>query len=88
MEHLAQHIEALIFSTEHPISLKEIKAALDTTFETTIGNDEILSVIGQMIQRYQEGNFAIEIMEVAEGFHFMSKTSFSCSGRYTPSSDD
>jgi segregation and condensation protein B len=76
MEHLAQHIEALIFSTEHPISLKEIKAALDTTFETTIGNDEITSVIAQLTQRYQEGNFAIEIMEVAEGFHFMSKPAF------------
>jgi segregation and condensation protein B len=76
MEHLAQHIEALIFSTEHPVSIKEIKAALDTTFETTIGNDEIQSVIAQLIQRYQEGNFAIEIVEVAEGFHFMSKPAF------------
>ncbi len=76
MEHLAQHIEALIFSTEHPVSIKEIKAALDSTFETTIGTDEIQSVIAQLMQRYQEGNFAIEIMEVAEGFHFMSKPAF------------
>lgn len=76
MEHLAQHIEALIFSTEHPVSVKEIKAALDATFETNISNNEILSVTAQLIQRYQEGDFAFEIVEVAEGFHFMSKPAF------------
>jgi segregation and condensation protein B len=76
MEHLAQHIEALIFTTEHPVTVKEIKAALDTTFEVNIGNDEILSVIMQLSQRYQEGDFAFEIIEVAEGFHYMTKPAF------------
>lgn len=76
MEHLAQHIEALIFSTEHPISIKEMKLAIEMTFETTIGTDEIQSVIAQLSQRYNEGDYAFEIVEVADGFHFMSKPAF------------
>lgn len=76
MEQLAQHIEALIFATEHPISVKEIKAALDSTFEVNIGNDEILSVIAQLNQRFDEGSYAFEIIEVAEGYQFMTKPAF------------
>lgn len=76
MEFLAQHIEALIFSTEHPISVKEIKSALDLTFEVNISKDEITGTIVKLIQRYQEGDYAFEILEIADGFHFMSKPAF------------
>ena len=76
MEFLAQHIEALIFSTEHPISVKEIKAALDFTFESNISKDEIADSIGQLMQKYQEGDYAFEILEIADGYHFMSKPAF------------
>jgi segregation and condensation protein B len=76
MEFLAQHIEALIFSTEHPISLKEIKSALDLTFETSITKDEIEREIALLVEKFRQGNFAFEIIEIADGYHFMSKPAY------------
>jgi segregation and condensation protein B len=76
MEKLAHHIDALIFTTEHPITLKEIKASLDTTFETSFSEEDIYARILQLIERYQSDDFAFEILEVAEGFQFMTKPEF------------
>ncbi len=76
MEKLAHHIDALIFTTEHPITLKEIKASLDTTFETSFSEEDIYARVLQLIERYQSADFAFEILEVAEGFQFMTKPEF------------
>jgi segregation and condensation protein B len=76
MEKLNQHIEALIFTTEHPVTIKEIKACLDATFETEFSEEDISAGIQQLQDRYKEGDFAFEILEVAEGFQFMSKPEY------------
>jgi segregation and condensation protein B len=76
MEKLQYHIEALIFTTEHAVSLKEIKACLEATFETTFDESAIRSAIDQLSERYAEGDYAFEILEVADGFQFMTKPEY------------
>ncbi len=76
MEHLAQNIESLIFTAETPISLKEIRNCLTEAFGLKFSKEEILKAIGQLQERYAQDDFAIEIVEIADGFQFMTKGSF------------
>ncbi len=76
MEKLIQQIEALIFTTEHPVTVNEIKTCLDTTFETEFSIEDINNSISELTLRYKEGNFAFEILEVAEGLQFMTKPEY------------
>ena len=76
MDNLALHIESLIFVAEPAISFDSIKKALEESFNTTISDEEIKNSIARLINRYAEGPFAIEIVEVSGGFRFMTKASF------------
>ena len=58
MEYLAQHIESLIFTTEHAISLEVIKSCLEETFETKFKKKEIEDALEFLIKRYQDVEFA------------------------------
>lgn len=42
MERLAQHIESLIFSTDQPVTLEEIRNCLEEVMETTFTEEELL----------------------------------------------
>lgn len=76
MEKLIQQIEALIFTTEHPVTVSEIKSCLEVTFETDFALEDITNSIRELVLRYKEGNFAFEILEVAEGLQFMTKPEY------------
>ena len=76
MEKLIPQIEALIFTTEHPVTVSEIKSCLDATFETEFSAEDIANSIAELVLRYKKGNFAFEIIEVAEGLQFMTKPEY------------
>ena len=79
MEFLTQHIEALIFTTEHPITLAELSGVLNTTFETEFADDAILRGIDELKIRYAEPTFAFEIVEISGGYQFLTKGAFHAS---------
>ncbi len=76
MEHLAQHIEALVFAADSPVSLKEIHSCLEETFEATFSDEEVRGAIELLSDRYQQEGFAIEIAEIAGGYQFITKPAF------------
>ncbi len=76
MEYLAQHIESLIFVAENPITLKEIKACLDETFESKFNETEIEEAIQQLMTRYEDEQFSFEIVEIAKGYQFLTKGAY------------
>ena len=76
MEHLTQHIEALVFTTDHAISVKEIKACLEETFDTKVETKDIEAAIVQLQQQYSEGQYAFDLLEISEGFQFMTKPAY------------
>ena len=76
MERLIPHIESLIFASDHPISFKEIKGCLETVFETRLKEEQLNSALAKLIQRYEQEDFSLEIVEVAEGYQFMTKAAF------------
>lgn len=79
MELLAKHIEALIFCSQDPIQLQEIKVCIDEMFEADVNEDDIKQGIEQLIQKYQAEDFAFEINHIAGGYQFLTKPSFQAS---------
>lgn len=76
MERLALHIESLIFSSEHTISLNQIKNCIEETLEQSYKNVEIKKAIDSLIEKYRSDDYSFEIVEIASGFKFLTKGSF------------
>jgi segregation and condensation protein B len=76
LEKLAQHIEALIFAVDSPVSLEEIQSCLEETFEVSFPVEDINAAIRQIDERYQRDDFAIEVVTIAGGYQFMTKGAY------------
>ena len=76
MESLMQHIEALIFVSEQAITLKEIKNTLEEIFEQNIEKEVILQIIETLKEKYNHEDFAFSIIEISEGYQFMTKEKY------------
>lgn len=76
MNPLSLHIESLIFSSEEPLSFKEIKKCLEEALNTSIRKEDLLNALEELILKYREGAFAFEIVEIAEGYQFLTKGAY------------
>ncbi len=76
LEQLAQHIESLIFSTDHPITLDEIKSVLEEAFGIKFPEQELVSTIDGLQERYASEDLSFEIVEIGGGYQFLTKGAF------------
>jgi len=76
MQLLKQHIEALVFCSENSISLEEIQASLKLAMGWEVEENELLSALEEIKQKYQSEEFAFELTEIAEGYQFLTKKQF------------
>jgi segregation and condensation protein B len=76
LDNLTHHIEALIFISEQAMTLKEIKNCLDEQFATKLKKEVLLLAIDQLKEKYQSDDFSIEIVEISNGYRFMTKGAY------------
>lgn len=76
LDYFLRHIEALIFAAETPISRLDIKLTLEEVFNTKIESESLEELIRQLFQKYTADDFSFEIVEIAEGFQFMTKGAY------------
>lgn len=76
MDYLIQHIESLIFATDAPVSLKEIKDTLEAAFENKFSPEEIRNAVAELQTRYASETYAFELTEIAGGYQFLTKPAF------------
>jgi segregation and condensation protein B len=76
MSGLNTHIEAIIFIAEQPINTKEIQNCLTESLSTHISLHEIQTAIEDIIQKYQSDDFPFEIVEISEGYQFLTKPAY------------
>jgi segregation and condensation protein B len=76
LERLAQHIEALIFAADAPLSPDDIRQVLDEAFETEFTSEAVDNAIADVKARYAVDEFAIELVQIAGGLQFMSKGAY------------
>ncbi len=76
MKLLQQHIEAIIFASEHPVTDKELSECLKTTFGWELGREEIQTAIDELAARYSNEVFSFQLRQIAGGYHFMTKPEY------------
>ncbi|RMD68661.1 MAG: SMC-Scp complex subunit ScpB, partial [Bacteroidetes bacterium] len=76
MHPLAPHIEALIFATDQPVTFDEIVSCLREALGQDFAEAEVREALEALHQRYADPAFAFEIVEVAEGYQFMTKGAY------------
>ena len=76
MEKLSLHIEALIFIAESSLTLKEIGIVLEEQLGTKFKKQEIIDAIDVLKEKYMSDDFSIEIVEISNGYRFMTKGAF------------
>lgn len=76
MDKLALHIEALVFIAENSLSFKEIKNCLDEQFDTKFKKEDVQKAIDELIEKYQSEDFAVEMVEISNGYRFMTKGAY------------
>lgn len=76
MEGIQSHIEALIFTSEEPVTVKEIQKILVRLVGLEMSKEEIESHIDILMQKFHEGEFAFEIVPLGGGYQFLSKPAY------------
>jgi segregation and condensation protein B len=72
---LALHLEALIFATEHPVRLAELRDCLEEVFEAAVAESELTEALAALSERYKSDDFAFELVEIDQGWQFLTKSS-------------
>lgn len=73
---LNKHIEAIIFCAPSPVKPSEIAKALTASLTYDITEKEVKEVMSELQERYTSEDFAFEIVNVAGGYQFMTKSTY------------
>jgi segregation and condensation protein B len=76
MENTELFIEALIFSSEQSIRVEEIMYCLQASFERDFTKEEINDCLYNIKTKYQDENLAIELVNMANGYQFLTKKDY------------
>lgn len=76
VDQLTLHIESLIFAAPQPISVKDIRSCLELAFQQEFNLGDIEQAVAEIKQKYQHDNYAIEVVELADGLQFLSKGAY------------
>jgi segregation and condensation protein B len=76
MENIEQYIEALIFASEQGIRAEEIIYCLQASFKHDYTADEVTGYIDTISAKYQDGQFAIEVVEINNSYQFLTKKQY------------
>src|SRR5258708_4498667 len=76
MENPELYIEALIFSSEQSIRIEEIMFCLQAAFERDFTKEDVTLSIDNIQKKYQDENFAIELVNISNGYQFLTKKNY------------
>jgi segregation and condensation protein B len=76
LEHLSAHLEALIFASEGPITLKEIKQCIESLTGETYEKTTLQNKITAVQQKYWANSFPFCIEEIGGGYQFQTKEQY------------
>jgi len=79
MDFLINHIEALIFCSPSPIKLADLKNCLSEMFNADIPEDDIISSIKKLEEKFAAEEFAFQIYRSAGGYQFLTKPAYQAS---------
>ena len=75
-ERLDLYIEALIFAAQYALNVQEVTKVLNETFEQSFAKDDVEAHIKTIINKYDDDNYAIQLVAIAGGYLFMTKAKY------------
>lgn len=82
MDQLQQHIEAIIFSSDHPVKVNEIMEAIEKVFEVPVSEQDeaqIDAILLDIRKKYDDNQFAWQLVKSGGGYQFFSKAEYHAS---------
>lgn len=79
MDFLQNHIEALIFCTPAPIKVADIKGCLSEMFNADVPEEDIVSAIQRLDEKFQSDEFSFQLSKAAGGYQFLTKPAYQAS---------
>jgi segregation and condensation protein B len=76
MSQIEQHIQSIIFSSPNPVSILDLKLAVQKTLEVEIDEAQITASIEDIYSRFATDNFAFELVNSGGGYQFLSKSAY------------
>jgi segregation and condensation protein B len=76
MDQLERYIESLIFAADQAIEEQEISDTLFKLFDTRLEPTDIQSAISNLKDKYASDDFAFELVEISNGYQFMTKGAY------------
>lgn len=76
MDNISLYIESLIFSATKPISLKDIKTAMESHFDTKFKEKDLSKHLEDLSSKYAAEKYPFDIKEIAGGYQFMTKGTY------------
>jgi segregation and condensation protein B len=76
MENLLQHIEALIFTSESSLTLKDIQECLNKRFGLFVADADLQAALDSLTEKYNDSAFAFELKSISKGYLFMTKSDY------------
>ena len=73
---IEQFIEALIFASEKPVTKKEMKECLQSSYGWEVNEEEFQLALENLLIKYDEQKFSFKIEESGGGFQFMTKKDY------------
>jgi segregation and condensation protein B len=76
LDQLTLEIESMIFAADKPLKLADIISVLNEVHTKEFTEEEIKPCLEILSGKYQEMNTSFEIVEIADGFSFLTKPDF------------
>ena len=69
----------MIFCSQHPIKLKELKACLSEMFEADVPDKDIETVIDLLKEKYEADEYSFHLNHAGGGYQFLTKPAYQAS---------
>lgn len=77
MEALAQHIEAILFAAEKPVTQQEIIDVLNNLEEGVFFESEAIeNILHQLLEKYTDEQYSFSLVATGGGYQFLTKATY------------
>jgi segregation and condensation protein B len=73
---LSRNIEALVFASPQPVTREELLSVLQEVLDMPVSDGDVEEALSSIRNRYRDGDYAFELVEIAGGYQFMTKGAY------------
>jgi len=79
VQDLDKHIEAILFSSDHPVPVADLVSSLNRALELELDPHVVINHLETLLQKYEEDFFPFKIVHTGGGYRFLTKEPYHAS---------